>query len=198
MSDPVHLQLEGLEALQAILGHAPAQFQAVVAQMLNDLAFRWRPLSVSHLASRFIMRSPRFVLSRMHVDKAKPEALEAMQARVGSTYVRGKSGKLTFDGFARIAGHEIGETRARTFTLAARGGEETKITKAGTRLKTDVPVPDDWDDVRNAAIACAGNDTCHCISKRLRKNIYHTKGQSLHPRAVQNQIKIRIRAALRA
>ena len=147
MSDPVSFQMKGWNELMTAIKATPKELEKIVAQMINDVSFRWRNVAVTHLGSRFILRSPRFVLSRMRVEKAIPGPIASEHSTVGSLFVRGKTGNLTFDGFARIAGHEIGETRGRTFTLAARGGEERAISKRGARLIEDVPKPADWDEV---------------------------------------------------
>ncbi len=140
----LRMDLRDFSKLYAFFLRYPIAARKATAQFLNDLAFAWRPLSVSVLASRMIMRSPRFILSRMQVVKTSALPIARQAVTVGSTYVRGKGGKITFDGFRSLQG--LGpEEKSRTMTLFARGGDKAGIAKRSAKLMpgTDIPSTDD-------------------------------------------------------
>jgi hypothetical protein len=88
------------------------------------------------------MRNPRFALSRMVVQKTSARPIAQQQVTIGSTFVRGKGGKLTFDGWASLqGGHD--PTRNRTLALLARGGDKRAIANKQSRLIGDIPSTDE-------------------------------------------------------
>lgn len=120
----------------------PVLARPTVAQFLNDVAFSARPLIVSTLASRLIMRAPKFILSRMVVVKTTARPIAQQKVTVGSTYARGKGGTITFDGFRSLEG--LAPEKSRTMTLFARGGDRAGIAQRSARLLPgDIPSTDD-------------------------------------------------------
>ncbi len=142
------MDLRELGKLYLFFRNYPTAARRATAQLLNDLGFAWRPLAVTTLASRLIMRSPRFVLRQMRVQKTSAGPIERQQAIVGSTIVRGKSGAITFDGFYTLqTGRD--PARSRTLGLLARGGNKRAIARRQGKLMPadDIAKPEDWDDI---------------------------------------------------
>jgi hypothetical protein len=136
------MDLSSLGKLYSFFQKAPQMLRPVTAQFLNDLGFNLRPLIVSTLAGRLIMRNPRFVLSRMQVVKTSAKPIPQQRVTVGSTFVRGKGGHITFDGFLSLQGGADPQ-RNRTLALLARGGDKHAIAKKAGRLVGDIPSTDD-------------------------------------------------------
>lgn len=130
--DFLNMDLRELGKLYDFFRRAPQFLRPATAQLLNDAAFSWRPLAVSTLASRLIMRNPRFALSRMQVVKTSAKPIPQQRVTVGSTFVRGKGGHITFDGWASLQGGTEPE-RNRTLALLARGGDKRAIAKKSGR-----------------------------------------------------------------
>ena len=133
-SDFLNLDLSEFGKFERLFRDFPVLARKGMAQFLNDMGFAWRPMVVSHLASHgMIMRSPKFIESRMRVEKTSAKPIALQRITLGSTYVRGKGGRITFDGFASLQGkHE--PDRNRTLGLVARGGSRTAKAKASGKL----------------------------------------------------------------
>lgn len=140
------VDLRQFDQLQGVILALKGKINAPIANMLNELGFTWRDHVVPFLAKGMIMRSPRFIKSRMYVEKTPITTIDRMQTRVGSTLTRGKSGEVTFDGFAHLMGHDLGG-RTRTLALIARGGDERAKAKASGKLMPDqdIPKPEDFE-----------------------------------------------------
>jgi hypothetical protein len=144
------MDLRELGKLYLFFRRYPLLARKATAQLLNDLAFAWRPLVVTTLASKVIVRNPRFLMGRMRVQKTGAGPIERQQAVVGSTPVRGKTGGFTFDGLYSLQfGRPLGEGRNRTLALLARGGDKrAKAKRQGKLMPGDeIPTPDEWDDM---------------------------------------------------
>lgn len=139
----LNMDLTEFGKLARFFQQVPALLPKATAQLLNDLGFAWRPLAVTTLASRLTMRSPAFILSRMQVQKTTAGPIARQVVTVGSTFVRGKGGKLTFDGFYSLqTGYD--PERNRTMALLARGGERRSVVQKGSRLnQPDIPTTDE-------------------------------------------------------
>lgn len=131
----LNMDLREMGKLYAFFVRYPKAARAATAQVLNDMAFAWRPLAVSTLASRFIIRNPKFILSRMQVVKTTAKPISQQQVTLGSTFVRGK-GHITFDGFYTLQTGRDPE-RSRTMALLARGGDKRAQVKRSNRLLPD-------------------------------------------------------------
>lgn len=141
----LNMDLSDFRSLHGFLRAYPSLVRPVVAQMLNDLAFRGRQVIPDTLAGRLIMRNPRFALGRTRVEKAGSAApLSRMAATLGTIYTRSSHG-VTHDGWRSL---EAGPTtRDRTIALAARGGVKSAQAKRSARLMpgTSIPSPEDED-----------------------------------------------------
>jgi hypothetical protein len=130
---------------------APQFIRPATAQLLNDLAFAWRPLALSTLASKLTIRNPKFILSRMSVVKTTAKPVAQQSVIVGSTIVRGKTGAISFDGFFTLqTGRD--PQRNRTMALLARGGDKQSPVQRGNRLIPDSQIAstDDVASVRGS------------------------------------------------
>jgi hypothetical protein len=145
----LQMDLHEFAKLYIFFQQFPIQARKATAQLLNDLGFAWRPLAVTTLASRLIMRNPRFILSKMRVEKTSAKPIPQQAVIVGSTYTKGKTGEITFDGFRSLQGLST-EPRNRTLALAARGGSKQAQAKKSGKLSPDseIPKPEDWDDIQ--------------------------------------------------
>jgi len=145
----LNMDLREFASLAIFFERYPGLMRPAVATVLNELGFRWRPLAVSTLASRLIMRNPRFALSRMQVEKTSARPIPQQRVTIGSTFARGKSGNVTFDGWRSLQGNER-EVRSRTLALMARGGQRENMARPSGKLMpgANIPKPEDWDDIR--------------------------------------------------
>jgi len=144
----LNMDFRELGKLYLFFRRYPVLARKATAQLLNDLGFAWRPLAVTTLASRLIMRNPRFILSRMRVQKTAAGPIERQAVTIGSTIVRGKGGNITFDGFYSLqTGRD--PQRNRTLGLLARGGDKRAQARRQGKLNPadDIPKPQDWDDI---------------------------------------------------
>lgn len=147
-SDWLRMDLRELGKLYSFFKAYPHLARKGVAQFLNDIGFAWRPVAVSTLAKRLIMRNPKFILRQMRVQKTSARPIEQQAVVVGSVYKRGSRGDVTFDGFRSLYG-SAPETRSRTLSLLTRGGSKAARARRMGKLhpSDDVPTPDQWDDM---------------------------------------------------
>jgi hypothetical protein len=141
------VDLREFDQVQQTLMAMKGNINAPIAILLNELGFTWRSHIVAFFRQGMIMRNPRFILSRMYVEKTPVKEVARMATRVGSTLTRGKGGAVTFDGFAGKMGIEYGG-RSRTMSLLSRGGEKEAKAKASGKLMPDkdFPSPEQWDE----------------------------------------------------
>ncbi len=108
---------------------SPKQFQWVVANVLNDLAFGSRRESLGIIEDKMIVRSPTFVKRSISVDKARgAKNINSQFAETGSVE------RPNFTGWVE---QETGKKsdRSRVATLFARGDNPQKKIKPSARMK---------------------------------------------------------------
>lgn len=117
-----------LRNLEKFYRRAPKQFARASAGMINGLAFETRSAALVQLAGDLVIRDPRFVNSRMQVEKARSGPISGQQAVVGSVQ------SPRFSGWVE---QETGQpaTRNRVFTLTARRNREQNRVAPRARLK---------------------------------------------------------------
>lgn len=136
----VNIDFHDFRRLQEFFERYPTAARKATAQLLNDIGFAWRPLSVSTLASRLTMRAPRFILSQMRVEKTTAKPIARQQVAVGSLPTQ-KGGRITFDGFYSLqTGRDLERDRNRTMTLFSRGGSKQAVVKRGYRLRSELDI----------------------------------------------------------
>lgn len=117
-----------LRNLEKFYKTAPKKFARASAGMLNNLAFQTRSAALIRIASDMAIRNPRFVASRMQVEKAKSGPMAGQRAEVGS---------VAKDRFSGWDEQETGAEplRNRVFTLTARRGNNQNQAAPSSRLK---------------------------------------------------------------
>jgi len=147
--DFLQLDFRDLAKLALFFKRFPLQARAATAALLNDLSFLWRGEAFDAIASRTIIRNPRFDRSRLRVQKTSAGPIERQQAFVGSIFTYAKGGRLSHDGWYSLQTGQEPRTRNRVMSLLARGGDRTRPVLPSARLKpgTEFPKPRDWDEV---------------------------------------------------
>ena len=131
--------------LEKFYKKAPKKFARASAGMLNNLAFQTRNTALVNIASDLVIRNPRFVASRMQVEKAKSGPMSQQRAEVGS---------VARDRFSGWAEQETGAEplRNRVFTLTARRGNNQNQASPSSRLKPGNKIV----DINDLNIAATG------------------------------------------
>lgn len=109
---------------------APKKFARATGAMLNEFAFGTRNTSIEVIRERMTVRNPRFVESRLQVDKA-----------VGRLPIQGQKALMGSVRSPRFSGWEEQQTgartaRERTINLLARGGGTKRQVPPRYRLKS--------------------------------------------------------------
>lgn len=140
-SNFLRVDMSAFQKLHTFFEREPVAARRACAEFMNSLAFKWRPLAVTVLASRLTMRAPRFILSQMRVEKTTAKPIVRQVVTVGSVIVR-KGSHISFDGFYSLqTGRNLERDRNRTMTLFSRGGEQSGIVKRGYRLRPELDIP---------------------------------------------------------
>lgn len=126
----LRVDLNELAALAKLFRGIPKTAQKAVAQVLNDLAFAARTQIPRTLATRLIIRDPRFVQSRIRVSKAAPsQPIDRQKSEVGS--VAGPR----FSGWRELQ-HGGEPPKNRVASIAARGGNKRSKVRTASRMKS--------------------------------------------------------------
>jgi hypothetical protein len=147
-----------LKAYKKMLANAPKYYQAVTANVLNDLAFDMREILQGQISGSMVMRNRGLLKKFTRVEKAKPGPVSQQRAVVGT--LRSKD----FTGWAE---NEKGgpSERNRVITLMARGGDKAKIVPKKNRINQEIA-----HDAGNFG-STAGNRTMGFLSW-LNRNSY--------------------------
>ena len=172
--------------LEKFYKKAPKKFARASAGMLNNLAFQTRSAALVRIASDLAIRNPRFVASRMQVEKAKSGPMSGQRAEAGS---------VTKDRFSGWTEQETGAEplRNRVFTLTARRGNNQNQASPSSRLKPGNNIV----DINDLNIAATGRMQRRRIFiqmmsrrknkpfimrrkyKKMRRGVYVFKGKRL-------------------
>lgn len=141
----LHVKTLDLRDLEKFYKKAPKKFARASAGMLNNLAFQTRGVALIRIASDLEIRNPRFVASRMQVEKAKFGPMSGQRAEVGS---------VAKDRFSGWTEQETGAEplRNRVFTLTARRGSNQNQAAPSSRLKPGNNIV----DINDVDIAATG------------------------------------------
>lgn len=153
--------------------------------MLNNLGFAARQEMPDVLRDHgFIVRNPKFTVSRMRVQKTTAKPIQDQRVIIGSVETKGKGGSITHDGWRSLqTGRPTPKDRNRVTTLLSRGGDKANKVRAKSRLKPaiDYPNPGAFDDARGRTI---GN-RIQAMIREVASGMYDTgkmfvlpKGQS--------------------
>lgn len=172
--------------LEKFYKKAPKKFARASAGMLNNLAFQTRGAALIRIASDLAIRNPRFVASRMQVEKAKSGPMSGQRAEAGS---------VAKDRFSGWTEQETGAEplRNRVFTLTARRGNNQNQAAPSSRLKPGNNIV----DINDLSIAATGRMQRRRIFiqmmsrrpnkpfimrrkyKKMRRGVYVFKGKRL-------------------
>ena len=125
-----------MKAYKRMLQNAPKYYQAVSANVLNDLAFEMREILQNQISSTMQMRNRGLLRKFTRVEKAKPGPINQQRAIVGT--IRDKD----FTGWAE---NEKGgrSERNRQIMLEARGGNKAKQVPTANRIAQMILNPDE-------------------------------------------------------
>ncbi len=134
------LEDRDLKRLWLFYMRQPKRFAVATGMMLNNFAFGVRDTIVKDvLPSRMVVRSPRFVQSRVRVSKSHfREPIASQESRVGSIASKRFTGWIEQEGGAS-------SLRTRTAHLLSRKGDRKGLHKSPFRMKrtNDFEDPDD-------------------------------------------------------
>lgn len=120
-----------MKAYKRMLQNAPKYYQAVSANVLNDLAFEMREILQGQIAGSMVMRNRGLLRKFTRVEKAKPGPIKQQRAIVGT--IRSKD----FTGWAENEKGGASE-RNRVITLMARGGDKAKVVPKKNRINQPI------------------------------------------------------------
>lgn len=174
-ADMLELNAQQLHKLKKLFVRSPTKFARVSGELLNDFAFGVRNTSMETLREKLVIRNPRFMASRLQVDRARGRLpIQAQESTVGSV------GKKRFTGWRE---QQTGEksTRERVATLIARKGSRKRQIAPSARLKPSLELKR-FTDYPGASPNMRSTRMLQALDRaRWKKPFYLTKKRGIQP-----------------
>jgi len=129
MPDIFQINKRDMRHLIKFFKNAPRDFQRASAGTLTTFAFEARKSIIGAIEDNMTVRNPKFVSSRVQVNKAKPGPLSSQVSEVGSVATARFSGWVE-----QQRGTQ--STQSRIFTLAARNEDWNKKMSKASKLQS--------------------------------------------------------------